>query len=512
MNYCELPFNSAVNGGFKKMEKIVVKNHGFSLPLVLMILMILMIISAAILGLGAASIKSTQQQELKLQAYYLARSGVHAMAYYIIDNPDGLSDDEMNAYIEYVLHEGPSNSFKLDDDDQGDIYVSLSRPSEEILLVQATATVGNVSDTVSLNLIANMTQDTVFDKAVYSFGEMLIKASVNGDIAGFDEIVFDWGAIFDGDVFIAPDADPSVVFVPPDSHLIDEAQILNQESVPDFSMFTFPSFPVPPELSNVYSSVLSIPSAYTITDNIYYKEGITVDNGTLTIDRSENRVIRTKNLNVSGGGTIIDQGTEALNLFIENEFTIQANNSVILNLGDCDINIYTNELNFSPGKLVLNRPEGKTGIVNIFVNETLNLDNGGAINFTGKEMGESELVNIYYAGTNELQLSGGTNLSASLYVEKADIQLNSGHEFFGNLFSGGDQLEIYGGTSADVKLIYAPKAFVKITYGGKVTGVVVSNMFEISEGASMVFVQPDDEWIDPGDSSAHQTYQYGTWQ
>ena len=277
-------------------------------------------------------------------------------------------------------------------------------------------------------------------------------------------------------------------------------------------MFTFSSFPVPSELSNVYSSVLSIPSAYTITDNIYYKEGITVDNGTLTIDRSENRVIRTKNLNVSGGGTIIDQGTEALNLFIENEFTIQANNSVILNLGDCDINIYTNELNFSPGKLVLNRPEGKTGIVNIFVNEKLNLDNGGAINFTGKEMGESELVNIYYAGTNELQLSGGTNLSASLYVEKADIQLNSGHEFFGNLFSGGDQLEIYGGTSADVKLIYAPKAFVKITYGGKVTGVVVSNMFEISEGASMVFVQPDDEWIDPGDSSAHQTYQYGTWQ
>ena len=184
------------------MEKNVVKNHGFSLPLVLMILMILMIISAAILGLGAASIKSTQQQELKLQAYYLARSGVHAMAYYIIDNPDGLSDDEMNAYIEYVLHEGPSNSFKLDDDDQGDIYVSLSRPSEEILLVQATATVGNVSDTVSLNLIANMTQDTVFDKAVYSFGKMLIKASVNGDIAGFDVIVFDWGANFDGDVFI----------------------------------------------------------------------------------------------------------------------------------------------------------------------------------------------------------------------------------------------------------------------------------------------------------------------
>ena len=65
------------------LTRMLKSNQGSSMPLVLLIMVILVIFSVTALSLGSASVKNADNQEKKLQAYYLARSGTIAVASYV---------------------------------------------------------------------------------------------------------------------------------------------------------------------------------------------------------------------------------------------------------------------------------------------------------------------------------------------------------------------------------------------------------------------------------------------
>ena len=132
------------------MTRMIKSNQGSSMPLVLLIMVILVIFSVTALSLGSASVKNADNQEKKLQAYYLARSGTIAVASYIVENPDGLTDSQMNSFVNKLLAAGTSEAFQLDASDRGEIVVTIEQPSDKKLVVQSTASIDAISQTVSL--------------------------------------------------------------------------------------------------------------------------------------------------------------------------------------------------------------------------------------------------------------------------------------------------------------------------------------------------------------------------
>lgn len=491
------------------MRKLFQNNKGSALPMVLTVLVIVIIFSVTVLTVGSASIRQAENQELRLQAYYLARSGASAVASYIVNNPDKLSETQMNTFISKLLAAGTSEAFKLDQSDDGEIEVSVTKPSENLVLVSSTAAVGNTSQTTSVEIIVEKAEGEGFNKAVYSVGSMYLNGKVTGAVAGLSDVSLGWSADISSTVYLPPDAKLSV---PAYSDLLKgDPPTANVEDSFAFPVAVFPQFPSYPELSNKLGKLtVKEDNTHTIQNDTWYQSGITVEgSGKLIINRSGNRIIRTDSLAVSGGGSLADTGTGALTLFVDKELSISA--PVTLQLGDQDINIVTNDFSIS-SELKVNRTEGKTGKLNIYVKNKLTISGGGAINKTASKPAEaSKYVNIYYAGTNKVTLANGAYLSGQLQIEKADMEMSGGYYFYGDLFSGGLNITINGNSNADSKLIYAPAASVIVSGSANVTGCIVANYFELNNAA--VNFKPVE--VDPGDlnagSGGKTSYKFGKW-
>ena len=491
------------------MRKLFQNNQGSTLPVVLTVFFIVIIFSVTALTIGTASVRQAENQEQRLQAYYLARSGASAVASYIVNNPDKLSEAQMNTFISKLLTAGTSEPFKLDPDDKGEIEVSITKPSENLMLVSSTAAVDNISQTTSVEIIVEKATGEPFNKVVYSFGKMHLNGTVIGALAGLSDVSLDWSANITSTLYMPSDAK---LTVPPYSNLLKgDPPTADVVDTFDFPVAEFPDFPSCPDISNKRRMLyLGGRDEYTIQDDVWYQNGITVEgSGELIINRSEKRVIRANSLKVSGGGTLTDIGTDSLSLFIDGELTVSA--PVTLQLGDQDINIVTNDFSIS-SKLKINRAEGKTGKLNIYVKNKLTISGGSEINHTSTKPDEaSRYVNIYYAGSSKVTLANGAYLSGMLQIEKADLEMSGGYQFYGDLISGGLNIKIDGGSNADSKLIYAPAATVKVSGGANVKGCIVAKFFELNN-ATVNFMPVH---LNPGDlnggSTDKTTYRIGNW-
>lgn len=509
------------------MAKYFKSNNGLALPLVLMVMFIVILFSIVILGMGSTSTIMAANQNNGTQAYYLARSGVDAVASYIVENLDGLTPAALDNKINSIIASGKSAPFKLASSDKGTIQVAVQKDNN-ILNIIAEGNVNNITKKVTKTIyISNGTSQLAFDKAIFAKGKLdFTGSSIKGNIASLDTVNLNWGTL-QGDIFIAPGASPNNVLTFKNSAWPDskpKPPTYNMDSIPTYPDIPFPDFPAYITTLTQQTSQLVVGqwpvTDYTINNNAYYTAGINVANNTLYINRdSSDRIIRTKSLTIGGSGKIIDNrtGEGKLIIQVDGDFTINSDTYLSLNIGNQDVEIRAKRFISNQGHIVVSRPTNGKGKLLIYADEALQISGGSRINTTSvsdqNAMGDQNLAFVYYAGTQAVTLGGSTKIAATLHVKQADLTLGNSNGIVGNIVTGGQNLVISGDASASVKVIYAPNAFVNMSSGsGKVKGSIIAGSISMAGGASVEYIEPNSGLDYFNVSNNTTSYNYGIWK
>lgn len=156
-------------------------------------------------------------------------------------------------------------------------------------------------------------------------------------------------------------------------------------------------------------------------------------------------------------------------------FNVSQNNTITLNTGNKDINLYVDKLDISQGHIKITG----TGKLKIIVKDSVNIKGS----FNNNET--TDQATIYYQGTSTVTFSNETSLYGSFYTSTADLTLTGGAALKGNIYSGGNNITISGGVPTNGQYIIAPDADLKLLEGGKITGTVVAKSIYANGGTSI---------------------------
>src|SRR5690625_667739 len=137
-----------------------------------------------------------------------------------------------------------------------------------------------------------------------------------------------------------------------------------------------------------------------------------------------------------------------------NNISLSADTSLTINTGSTDKEIVVDNLNIPQGHIKL---EG-TGDLTIYVTNELTVSGSSTIN----EYGDINQLNIYLQGsTNNNQqksftAAGDVEIYGSLYAEDANITLNGSGNIQGNIFTGGQELNVGGYSTNNTQLLFVP--------------------------------------------------------
>lgn len=513
------------------MFGLLKSNRGMALPLVMVVLVVMMLFSTAILGMSTTDTLMSAHDSNKSQAYYYAYSGADAVAAYIVENPDGLSESALKDLVNRMISAGASNPFTLSSSDSGIIVVDMSR-LDDTISIRSTATYQGIQATATRKILETVVGGEPFNKAIYSRGNITLTggASVEGDIAGLSRITLEGGSSVNGTVFIHPDADASYVSRP--SWI--STTIANLEEIFEYDPFPFPDFPPYPAGLPSDNTTLNVNSGTRrIESDVYYRGGIAVTNGELQIVRmNTDRIIRTRYLRVSGSGRVSDirSGNRTLQIYVDEDLELSSNTTLTFDLGDGDIILRVRRLLLNQGHIQVNH--NGTGKLYIFVDDVFHIAGSSSINHSWSASAAqledwAKKVLVYYAGTidkdgNDIRNPGNSyylkfpnavKVVATLHVKEAKIHITNGTGVVGNIISGGSKLQFDGGTNSDVKVVYAPNAEIEVRGGALVTGIVVCDSFSMSGGARVKYQPIGEEEMEYFKDVAGKTvYTYGHWE
>lgn len=158
-------------------------------------------------------------------------------------------------------------------------------------------------------------------------------------------------------------------------------------------------------------------------------------------------------------------------------FNVREDNTITLNIGNNDINLYVENLDISQGHIKI----AGTGKLNIIVKDSINIK--GSFNNNG----DSSQIILYYQGTSPITFSNETSLYGSFYTNTADLTLTGGAAFKGNIYSGGTRITISGGVPTNGQYIIAPNTDLRLLEGGNITGTVVAKSIYANGGTSITY-------------------------
>lgn len=151
-----------------------------------------------------------------------------------------------------------------------------------------------------------------------------------------------------------------------------------------------------------------------------------------------------------------------------NKLSISSNYTLTLDIGENEINLFVNELNITQGHIKIIG----TGKINIYTNKIINETGNSSIKGTVNQNGNSSQLNLFYSGTQPLTLTDEFAIAGSLHIKSANLFANL-NTFKGNIYSGGNKIEITGGTKTKGQYIVAPNAHLTMNHGGVITGTVL---------------------------------------
>ncbi len=424
------------NSGLSKQSEVATlqSERGSALVLILIVCAVLLLFSATLMTIGTSENVQAKRQEDKQQAYYMARSGVDAVAAWIINNPSS---------VDQLLNK-TSDPIEMA---EGNVVITVNEGPDNEIIIQANSTTGNFHETASLTMVpggqgqVNMTfENAVFSKTdIKLYGSAMIRGSAGINSREPGSIYFGWSTGVTGNLFVGPGADIKKVVTGARPDPMDNVnlEVLSLDHTKDIPLPEFPPLPSGLPWRGNFTAGWNPSPPYSITQDGEYGDLTVLSE--LRIDVGNGiRTIRVKNFEVSGSGKIILVGSGTLHLYVEDSFVV-ANGGKVNNGGD-------------PNRLLL-----------------------------------------VYKGDSKVSVAGDTRVFANCYIERAALFMGGSNAIHGNIICGGlgqdISLDIEGDASAYARVLYAPNSNVSLKGSGKVRGAIVANSFTAEGGTWVEFSQ-----------------------
>lgn len=447
------------------MRKSLRKDQsGYTMVLVLVAMLIVSLLSTAVISMASSNLKIGVKEREFQASYYIAEAG----AVYYTDQikkkvwdiyndtavtnesqfyakvaselsstltlPLGLFDEEYGgqpeARVSFIQTSGDTNprTYSL---------VSEGTNDDTTRIVQKEITLNYTTSGVPSDLLA------VFSDGDMNFGGGTVEGPVgtnsNINVLGYSDPQIDDYYLYENDAEIIV----SEIY----NNWMDRSRRGNREPLGEMRTYELPPFPVFPSMGHNGSMVVKLDgSTYdsiTLSDSVTYVPGFAVGSGdTLKINVGNTDKILMMDNFVLSHGYIHLVGTGKLTLYIKNDFIVA---------GSAEIN--PSEFNTPESKLIA------TEKLKIYVEKS---DPAKTIEFA-----------------NNMLLNG------SFYSENANLILNGSGKMVGNIYTGGSDVRIAGGSSALSQMIYAPNAYVHMDGSGCVNGPIISSTFYMEGGATV---------------------------
>ncbi len=162
--------------------------------------------------------------------------------------------------------------------------------------------------------------------------------------------------------------------------------------------------------------------------------------------------------------------------------TIDVQSELLINVPSAaDVVIRVNELRVTGSGRITITGSG-TGRVVFHVERALRLSGSGTIN----NGGSSDKVDVFYYGSEDIDVAGDTRLVGSLVAATADIDISGSAGITGHILTGGSSVRVTGDADAHVRVLYAPNAQVRLTGSGSLSGVVVARSLEGTGATTLI--------------------------
>ncbi|RNF40886.1 DUF7305 domain-containing protein [Planococcus salinus] len=448
--------------------------NGYTLAIVLMILMVFSVIGVSLMAVSSTSMKLSAGERKDQAVYYIAESGAALTMAELQQLVNALSetatikssDDFFTEFEDEVL----SKTWNFDEfeKNQGEsvmaeVTVKTEEPSKDSnsrsYQIISTGNIGERDRIVEHSFKVTFREGEGIsipnNLGIYSKDKFLLtNGTVIGDIiidsAEAKGIEVTGNPTIVGNIFIPHTANNNVLEA--EDWWINNN---NPKMIKHNQNFTFP-LPVFPD---------SFPREYKKMPNMQVSGHKVVDKGNINITHY----------------SVADYIMPLMENYEFNNIIFNSNRKLTFDIGNRDVSIVVNKIE-GGGHLHIKG----TGTLTIYLKDNINI--GGHLNPTGDN-------NLFiYVGPSAnpqnpktIVSSDYAKFNASIYAKDANVKLIGSAGLNGHIITGGKSVEVTGGTSAAANgtVVYAPEAHVELTGSGKLLGSVISKSLKISGGAKI---------------------------
>ncbi|MEJ6952421.1 DUF7305 domain-containing protein, partial [Natronospora cellulosivora (SeqCode)] len=243
---------------------------------------------------------------------------------------------------------------------------------------------------------------------------------------------------------------------------LNQTQITIDLKEEDYQLPEFPAFPeFPSGLPNRGSTVIRNWSNSTVIDSDGYYQRLEIDTDLIFDTSYGDRIIRVDNLNIGPNASISIAGSGTVYLYLENDLDLN-NDSRINPDANAKLKLFHrgNRLSFQGG----NQEEYKfSGTIYTQANE-INIDNGARVNAS------------IYADRADINIRRGIVAKQLIYTQSGNINISDGAKLSGTIYSSGQEIRLRGGSSFQgiEGGIYAPDSNIYLEEGAIIKGEITA--------------------------------------
>jgi hypothetical protein len=426
--------------GRRFMKQLFKDKRGSAIITVLIVMGVLTLLGAAVLQYSVNDNLQVHNDERRMQAHYLARSGAEAVANYIINHPDE-ADELLGKAAKPVEPDEETLQAKL----KGTFDVVVTK-SGDGYLITSTGHVDDFERTVKLTMEPHNYQGSGLGEYAIFCNEginlkkgTVIKGNIGTNANDKGKINANGEVKIEGNVMVGPGGDPDSVISNNIKIENGEAGILDSKIV-----YKAPSFPEFPTVYDQKDSIILANKESTeitfVGDNaLYYKSIELYDGSSLTI-------------NVGG----VDREIVVDELVVGGDIKI---------VGDGCLKLYVNN----------------------------NLDINGNINFKEDDEGRVDALMIYYKGNDTVGIEKEIGFCGTLFIN-GNLDIKKDCVISGNIIVLGDSCSFDCNKNMVINgVIYAPNSSVVFKKDTTVNGTVIADTLSVDKDFTMEFNYYDGE-------------------
>ena len=490
------------------MGKSLIKDQdGIAMIFVIMTMLVVSLLSVAALGMSTSNVKNSLTEREFQTSYYIAEAGANLYTEHIKgqckkvyeESSDSdsfftkLENDNTNALVYTIFFEGHPEGYIPKAESRLLLPAVSSSTDSRTYSIVSRGTSNHatrvVKKLITIEYVKGFSLESF--KGVYSKGVLKVTNSgkIESSLASETQIEIHNDANI-SDYYLPDSVDDlykssSVQWWPSPDNQIGEHKVLTKI---DYTMPDFPDFPTPGVVINLDPISGNKHETITLTEDVTKIPSINLASGCrLTIDVGDkDRELIVGDIKVPEGYIRI-KGTGNLKLYVEGK--IEFGGSTIINHPDPLIDFDNHSVDYIKNAVKTNVAEAEK---NARIEQSKNAANKLSIYYKGKADGETE--------AKKLNISGAQHICGSIFAEDADVDIGGSGAMFGTLITGGNTVNVSGGSGLSSNLIYAPNALVTVSGSGKIVGPIVSNefVFDGGSGTSLDF--------DPSDGLTGDTF------